>query len=60
VAKIGAGLGQGLAGWWPGLRIEADLDGVAALSDERAALWDRVAAADFLTGEEKRALLGIA
>ena len=60
VAKIGAGLGQGLAGWWPGLRIEADLDGVAALSDERAALWDRVAAADFLTGEEKRAMLGIA
>ena len=60
VTKIGAGLGQGLAGWWPGLRIEADLDGVAALSDERAALWDRVAAADFLTGEEKRALLGIA
>ena len=60
VAKISAGLGQGLAGWWPGLRIEADLDGVAALSDERAALWDRVAAADFLTGEEKRALLGIA
>tara|TARA_R110000787_G_scaffold6861_37_gene23861 strand:- start:905 stop:2047 length:1143 start_codon:yes stop_codon:yes gene_type:complete len=60
VAKIGAGLGQGLAGWWPGLRIEADLDGVAALSDERAALWDRVAAADFLTGDEKRALLGIA
>ena len=59
VAKIGAGLGQGLAGWWPGLRIEADLDGVAALSAERAALWDRVAAADFLTGEEKRALLGI-
>ena len=59
VAKIGAGLGQGLAGWWPGLRIEADLDGVAALSDERAALWDRVVAADFLTGEEKRALLGI-
>ncbi|MDT7536138.1 phage portal protein [Sphingobium sp. SA2] len=60
VAKIGAGLGQGLAGWWPGLRIDADLDGVAALSDERAALWDRVAAADFLTGEEKRAMLGIA
>ena len=60
VAKIGAGLGQGLAGWWPGLRIEADLDGVAALSDERGALWDRVAAADFLSGDEKRALLGIA
>ncbi|WP_069064982.1 phage portal protein [Sphingobium sp. RAC03] len=60
VAKIGAGLGQGLAGWWPGLRIETDLDGVAALSDERAALWDRVVAVDFLSGDEKRALLGIA
>ena len=59
VGKIGAGLGQGLAGWWPGLRIEPDLDGVAALSDERAALWERVAGADFLSAEEKKALLGL-
>ena len=59
VGKIGAGLGQGLSGWWPGLRIEPDLDGVAALSDERAALWERVAGADFLSAEEEKALLGL-
>ncbi|WP_188064626.1 phage portal protein [Sphingobium sp. KCTC 72723] len=59
VGKIGAGLAQGLDGWWPGLRIEPDLDAVPALSDERAALWERVAAADFLTSEEKKALLGV-
>ena len=59
VRKIGAGLGQGLSGWWPGLRIEPDLDGIAALSDERAALWERVAGADFLSAEEKKGLLGL-
>ena len=60
VAKICAGLSQGLGGWWPGLEIEPDLDAVPALSDERAALWERVAAADFLSAEEKKAMLGIA
>jgi len=60
VAKIGAGLSQGLCGWWPGVRITADLDAVSVLAEERTALWDRVAAADFLTAEEKKAMLGIA
>ena len=59
VGKIGCGLAQGLGGWWPGVRIEADLDAVPALADERAALWERVAAADFLSAEEKKALLGM-
>ncbi|HUD93416.1 phage portal protein [Sphingobium sp.] len=59
VAKICAGLSQGLSGWWPGVAIEADLDAVPALSDERAALWERVAAADFLSAEEKKAMLGM-
>jgi HK97 family phage portal protein len=59
VAKICAGLSQGLSGWWPGVAIEADLDAVPALSDERAALWERVAAADFLSAEEKKAMLGL-
>lgn len=59
VAKICAGLAQGLQGWWPGLTLAADPDAVPALSDERTALWERVAAADFLSAEEKRALLGI-
>jgi HK97 family phage portal protein len=59
VAKIAGALAQGLDDWWPGLWIEADLDAVPALSDERAALWERVAAADFLSAEEKKAMLGI-
>jgi HK97 family phage portal protein len=59
VAKIAGALAQGLDDWWPGLEIEADLDAVPALSDERAALWERVAAADFLSAEEKKAMLGI-
>ncbi|WP_313333161.1 phage portal protein [Sphingobium yanoikuyae] len=59
VGKIGAGLAQGLQGWWPGLSLVPDLDAVPALSDERAALWGRVAGADFLTAEEKKAMLGI-
>lgn len=59
VAKICGALAQGLDDWWPGLVIEPDLDAVPALSDERAALWERVAAADFLTPEEKKAMLGI-
>ena len=59
VGKIGAGLAQGLRGWWPGLSLAPDLDAVPALSDERAALWERVAGADFLSAEEKKAMLGI-
>ena len=35
------------------------VDGIAALSDERAALWERVAGADFLSAEEKKGLLGL-
>ena len=59
VGKICGGLAQGLQGWWPGLGLGADLDAVPALFEERAALWERVAAADFLTAEEKKAILGI-
>ncbi len=40
------------------LRLAFDPDGVEALSVERDALWDRVAAADFLTRDEKRAAVG--
>ncbi|HEX7871868.1 MAG TPA: phage portal protein [Sphingobium sp.] len=53
-------VGQGLAGCMPGLALGVDLNKVAALADDRAAMWERVAAADFLSGEEKRAMLGIA
>jgi HK97 family phage portal protein len=59
MGKICGGLAQGLQGWWPGLCLSADLDRVPELSEERSALWERVSAADFLTAEEKRAMLGI-
>ena len=41
------------------LDLRPDLDQVPALADERDAQWARVAAADFLTEAEKRALLGL-
>jgi HK97 family phage portal protein len=59
VGKICGGLAQALGGWWPALTLAADLDGVPALAEERAALWERVAAADFLSAEEKKAMLGL-
>ncbi|MET0240404.1 MAG: phage portal protein [Sphingobium sp.] len=51
---------QGLAGWMPGLSLSVDLNRLPALAEERGMLWDRVAAADFLSRAEKRAMLGIA
>jgi len=43
-----------------GLRLWYDVDQVEALSTERAALWQRVQQADFLTVNEKRAAVGYA
>lgn len=52
-------LAQGLRGWFPEARLVVDLNAVPALAEERERLWASVSAADFLTGEEKRALLGL-
>jgi HK97 family phage portal protein len=41
------------------LTLRPALDEVEALSAERAALWDRVQRADFLTVDEKRAAVGL-
>lgn len=41
-----------------GLRLWFDADQIEALASEREALWGRVAAADFLTVDEKRAAVG--
>ncbi|KQU53087.1 portal protein [Sphingomonas sp. Leaf339] len=54
------GLAQGLAGWFPDARLGIDMDRVPALAEDRERVWRSVAAADFLTGDEKRALLGLA
>lgn len=58
--KILAGLGQGLEPWFPQARLAVDLDRVPALAEDREKLWAQVSAADFLSAEEKRALLGLA
>ncbi len=54
------GLADGLRGRFADLTLAVDLDQVAALSEERAALWQQVSTADFLSSDEKRAMLGIA
>ncbi len=39
-------------------RLVPDLDGIEALSEDRASLWKRVTDADFLSDAEKRQLVG--
>jgi HK97 family phage portal protein len=56
--RILRGISEGLAAWWPGLRLQVDVDQVGALAGERERLWRQVKAADFLTEAEKREMLG--
>ena len=56
--KILAGLSGALAAWWPGLKLALDIDQVTALAEDRERLWAQVSAADFLSAEEKRDMLG--
>ncbi len=57
--KILGGLSEGLRAWFPEPALRVDLDRVPALAEDRERLWKQVSGADFLTGAEKRALLGI-
>ncbi len=58
-AKIAGAIGAWLApAFGDQLRLWFDADQVDALSADREALWARVAAADFLTVNEKRAAVG--
>lgn len=54
-----SGIAQGLSGWFEGATLAVDLDRVPAMAEDRERLWRAVGAADFLTGEEKRGLLGL-
>jgi HK97 family phage portal protein len=57
--RIGASLTQWLAPvFGDGLRLAVDTDKIEALSADRAALWERVTAAPFLTLNEKRIATG--
>jgi HK97 family phage portal protein len=58
--RILGALAAALGAWWPGLALRLDVDQVTALAEDRERLWAQVSAADFLTREEKRAMLGIA
>jgi HK97 family phage portal protein len=48
---LGAGFG--------GVKLVAEVDGVEALAEDRAALWVRIGGAEFLSDAEKRAMLGV-
>ncbi|MEA3036010.1 MAG: hypothetical protein QOH04_1775, partial [Sphingomonadales bacterium] len=58
--KIAGALAAALAAWWPGLTLQLDVDQVTALAEDRQMLWSQVSAADFLTRNEKREMLGFA
>ncbi|MEO9470345.1 phage portal protein [Parasphingorhabdus sp.] len=57
--KLLEGLSRGLQDWWPDLDLNIDRDQIPALSEDRERLWKQVCEADFLSPEEKRAMLGI-
>ncbi|MEP5154687.1 phage portal protein [Planktotalea sp.] len=58
--KVAGKIGAWLAGYTgEQVELKPDLDQVPALAVERDAQWSRVASADFLSVDEKRALLGM-
>ena len=58
-SRIGAALSHWLApAFGEGLMLAVDTDRIEALAADRAALWERVAAAAFLTVNEKREMVG--
>ncbi len=57
--KILAALVQGLAGSFPGLSLSVDLDHVGELAEDRERLWSALSGADFLSRDEKRAMVGL-
>lgn len=57
--KILDALSEGLRPWFPELSLKVNADQVAALSEDRERLWAQVSAADFLTPDEKRSIVGV-
>ena len=50
-------LREGLSPWFADATLAIDLDRVPALVEDRERLWRMVAAADFLSPEEKRQMV---
>lgn len=59
VQKTASALGVWLRGRFDEVEIKPDLEQAPAFAAEREALWARVSAADFLSADEKRDLLGL-
>ena len=59
-AKILSALSEGLETWFPDEVLAVNPDRVTALAEDRERLWSQVSAADFLSDDEKRAMLGLA
>lgn len=57
--KILDALAEGLSPWFAGLKLSVDLDQVPALSEDRERLWQQLTAADFITVNEKRTMVGL-
>lgn len=53
------GLSSGALPWFDDISLSVDLDKVSALSEDRERLWTQISSADFLSDDEKRAMLGI-
>jgi HK97 family phage portal protein len=51
-------LGGMLSDWLGEVKLSVDTDQISELADDRAKLWEQVGAAEFLSDEEKRDMLG--
>jgi HK97 family phage portal protein len=58
-AKILDAVAEGLRPWFADLHLRVDVNQIGALSEDRERLWSQVTAADFLTPDEKRAMVGV-
>lgn len=59
VVRVAEELSNWLAPAFGGAVVEPDFEGVEALAEDRAALWERVGNAPFLSDAEKRAMVGL-
>lgn len=61
--RWGAPIAEEISDWlgpaFDGAKVVPDFEKVEALAEDRAALWERVGKAGFLSDEEKRALVGL-
>lgn len=59
LSKMLGALAEGLSPWFPRATLAVDMDRVPALAEDRERLWTQVAAATFLSDDERRAMLGL-